>query len=284
MIFRNNNHLKELDLQNCLSLQKLSIGFYAANSDGVFTELQTINLKQCTGLKDLVINNTKINALNITDCIALQSLELAQDDFLPMVNVSNNTNLEDLTINNLPVVSNINTSANLNLKNAYFNNCPQITELNFSNSSHFQGLTLWNMPNLTYVNLRNGSIEEYHDYLNYNTNLSMCVDNGQLNDLQNLYPDIAFTTNCGSFLAVNDSKNSKIEIIASPNPVKDFIQVKSKDKIQNIKIYDAQGRALYSENFNQDLIRIDLSGFSDGMYILKIKTEKTEVSKKIIKE
>ncbi|NML70441.1 T9SS type A sorting domain-containing protein [Chryseobacterium sp. RP-3-3] len=284
LIFRNNNHLKELDIQNCLSLQRLAIGFNVLNSDGIFTELQTVNLQQCTGLQELTINNTEINALNISECVALKSLELAQNSLLPAVNVSNNINLEDLTVTSLPLVSSINTYANINLKNAYFNNCPQITELNFSNSSHFQGLTLWNMPLLTYVNLRNGSIEEYNDYLNYNSNLSMCVDNAQLNDLQNLYSDITFTTNCGSFLATNDSKSNKIEIIASPNPVKDFIQLKSEDKIKNIKIFDAQGRAIFQQSFNQDLIRIDLSAYPHGIYVLKIKTDKTEISKKIIKE
>jgi hypothetical protein len=284
-IFRNNNQLKELDIQNCSSLQRLAIGYYLTNSDGVFPELQTVNLKQCTGLKELAIHNTKINALNTSECVALKALELVQDNLLPSVNISNNTNLEDVSMNNLPLVSQVNTSNNTNLKSAYFNNCPQITQLNFSNSSNFQGLTLWNMPNLTFVNIRNGSLEENgFDFYNYNSNLSMCVDDSQLDDLQNAYPDITFTTSCGSFLTTNDSKKNKAEIKIAPNPVKDFVSLQSEENIKNVKIYDAQGRIIYNQEFSHEMVRIDLSAHPSGVYLMKIKTDKTEISKKIMKQ
>lgn len=283
-IFRNNNHLKELDIQNCISLQRLAIGFNVFNSDGVFTELQTVNLKQCTGLQELTINNTEINALNTTECVALKSLELAQDSLLPAINVSNNINLEDLTVTNLPLVSSIHTSANINLKKAYFNNCPQITDLNFSNSPNFQYLTLWNMPNLNYTNIRNSSIEEGLDFMNYSSTLSVCVDNAQLNDVQNMYPDITFTTSCGSFLTTAHSNIIKDEIKIAPNPVKDFVTLSSKENIKNVTIFDAQGRIIFNENFTNEMTKINLSAHPTGTYTVKIKTDTTEMVKKIIKE
>ncbi|PQA95838.1 hypothetical protein B0A69_05570 [Chryseobacterium shigense] len=283
-IFRNNNHLQELDLQNCVSLERLAMGFYVADSNGIFTELHTINLNQCTGLKELVINNTKINALNTTDCIALKSLELNQDDLLPTVNISNHINLEDLSMSNLPLLSSLNTLANINLKNVNFNNCPQITELNFSNASALQLISLWNMPNLTSANIRNGSIEEGPDFMNYNSSLSMCVDNAQLNDLQNLYPDITFTTSCGSFLATSSSKIQKNAMTIAPNPVKDFVTLSSEENIKNVTIFDAQGRIIFNQNLNNEMTRINLSAHPTGTYTVKIKTDTTEISKKIIKE
>lgn len=284
--FKNNSKLKELVLENCQSLQKLTIGgYYGTGGNGIFPELNTINLKQCIALQELAIQTTPITALDITNCTALQSLELTGNDILlSAINISTNTNLESLSISRLPLLTQIDTSNNPNLKNAGFDSCPQITQLNFSNSPNMIGLSLSNMPNLTYVNLRNGSIEEYYDYSGYNTNLSMCVDDAELNDLQSAYPDIAFTTNCGSFLSARIPKTNINEIKIFPNPVKDFAQIQAEEPIRNVKILDPQGKIIFNQDFDRSLVRINLSNYPNAVYLVKIKTEKTEITKKIIKE
>lgn len=283
-IFRNNSHLKELDIQNCQGLQKLSIGYYAPLNDGIFPELHTINLQQCTGMKEITIQFTQINNLNTSGCPALTSLDLYGNDLQTSINVTNNTELEYIGLKGMPLISLVNTSMNHKLKSAYFDNCPQITDLNFSNSPNFQYLTLWNMPNLTSANIRNSSIEEGLDFMNYSSNLSVCVDNAQLNDVQNLYPDITFTTNCGSFLTTAQSKIRKDEIKIAPNPVKDFVTLSSEENIKNVTIFDAQGRIIFNENFNNEMTKINLSAHPTGTYTVKIKTATTEMVKKIIKE
>ncbi|ALR31108.1 hypothetical protein ATE47_11480 [Chryseobacterium sp. IHB B 17019] len=284
LVFNDNGHLKELDIQNCPAIQRLAIGYYLPERDGVFPELNTINVLQCPGIKEIIIHDTQINTLNISQCPALKTLELQGDNLLSSVDVSNNLNLESLGLKSLPLISQVNTSNNIKLKTVYLTNCPQINQLNFSTAINFEGLSFWNMPNLIYVSLRNGSIEEFSDFNSYNTNLHMCVDDAQLSDLQSMYPDIAFTTNCGNFLAINDSKNNKIEIKVAPNPVKDFVFVKSEENIKDVKIYDAQGRMIYNQEFNHEMVRINLSSHPNGTYIMKIKTDKTEVSKKIMKQ
>ncbi|WP_288460511.1 T9SS type A sorting domain-containing protein [uncultured Chryseobacterium sp.] len=283
-IFRNNQNLKELDIQNCSGIQKLSIGYYASMSDGVFPELNTVNLLQCTGMKEITIQSTKINNLNTSDCVALTSLDLSDNNFLPSINILNNIKLEYLGLQNMPLISQVNTTANNKLENGYFINCPQITQLNFSSSPSFKYLTLWNMANLTYVNVRNGSIEDGFDFINYNPNLAMCVDNAQLNDLQALYADITFTTNCGGFLSTKDSENSKNEIKIVPNPVKDFVMIKAEEPIKNVKIFNVLGRVIYNQDCDNELMKIDLSAHPSGNYIVTVKTNKTEISKKIIKQ
>lgn len=283
-IFRNNQNLKELDIQNCSGIQKLSIGYYASMSDGIFPELNTVNLLQCTGMKEITIQSTKINNLNTSDCVALTSLDLSDNNFLPSINILNNIKLEYLGLQNMPLISQVNTTANNKLENGYFINCPQITQLNFSSSPSFKYLTLWNMANLTYVNVRNGSIEDGFDFINYNPNLAMCVDNAQLTDLQALYADITLTTNCGGFLSTKDSENSKNEIKIVPNPVKDFVMIKAEEPIKNVKIIDVLGRVIYNQDGDNELMKIDLSAHPSGNYIVTVKTNKTEISKKIIKQ
>jgi hypothetical protein len=284
LVFNDNEHLKELDIQNCPAIQRLAIGYYVPERDGIFSELNTINVLQCSGIKEIIIHNTQINTLNTSQCSALKTLELQGDNLLSSVDISNNLNLESLTLQSLPLISQVNTSNNIKLKTAYLSNCPQINQLNFSTAINFEGLSFWNMPNLNYVNLRNGSIEEFHDYNGYNTNLHMCVDDAQLSDLQSAYPDIIFTTNCGNFLATNNSTNNKIEIKVAPNPVKDIVFIKSEEDLKNVKIYDAQGRMIYNQEFDHKMIRIDLSTHPSGVYLMKIKTDKAEIVKKIIKE
>lgn len=283
LVFRNNQHLKELDIQNCPAIQRIAIGYYVIEKDGIFPELNSINLLQCPGIKEITIHDTQINTLNTSQCSALKTLELQGDNLLPSIDISNNFNLESLTLQSLPLISQVNTLNNINLKTVFISNSPQITQLNFSTATNFEGLSFWNMPNLNYVNLRNGSIEEFHDYNGYNANLHMCVDDAQLSDLQSTYPDITFTTNCGSFLATEDSKTTKNEIQIAPNPVKDFVMIKAEENIKNVKIFDVQGRMIFNQDCNNELMRIDLSAHPAGNYIVKVKTNKTEISKKIIK-
>jgi len=276
--FDNNNDLRKLDLENCPGLQNLSIGY-------MFSNLEDINLSQCTGFKDIAVSNTKISTLNTQDCASLQSLSLSYNDLLTSVNTSNNTNLESLTLANLPLLTPINTAANINLKNVHFNTCPQITQLDLSTSSHLESATLWNMSNLTSANLRNGSTEDLIDLTNNNSNLSVCVDDSQLNELQTIYPDITFTTNCSNSFLKSDNANFKTkQIKVFPNPVKDILQVSSDTPIKNIKLIDYQERIIFDRNFNQTIVNIDLSSYPTAVYVIKITTDKTQVTKKIIKK
>lgn len=67
-----------------------------------------------------------------------------------------------------------------------------------------------------------------------------------------------------------------------PNPVKDnlYIYSESNSSTTSIKIYNLQGKLL-QETTNES---INASNLSKGLYIVKVKTEKGEISKKFIKE
>lgn len=279
--FKNNSDLRKLDLENCPGLQKLSINYNY--DDGAFPNLEEINLKQCTGFKDISINYTRISSLDTKDCTALQSLELTQLDLLTSLNITDNSNLESLFLASLPVLTGVDTSTNINLKNPGFVNCPKITQLNFSGSSHLEGLSLMNMRDLTHVNLRNGSIEDSHDYSGYNPNLSICVDDAQLSEVQAMYPDINFTTNCGSFLANRESKATEGTVKISPNPAKDIVQIRYDAPVKNVTIISSQGAVIFNRNFNKERIDIDLSAYPSAVYLFRITTETGQFSEKVIK-
>ncbi|UEQ78754.1 T9SS type A sorting domain-containing protein [Chryseobacterium arthrosphaerae] len=276
--FGNNQDLRKLDLENCPELQNLSIGY-------MFSNLENINLSQCTGFKDIKVSNTKITSLDTKDCVALQSLNLYENSLLNSVNMTNNTNLEFLSLADLPLLAQVNTSDNINLSNVRVHRCPQIHQLDFSTSSHLESLVLSDMTNLASVNLRNGSIEEFVDLNNNNSNVSVCVDDAQLSDLQTMYPDIIFTTDCGnSFLKSDTAKINTKQIRVFPNPVKDILQVSSDTPIKNIQLIDSQGRIILNRDVNRNIVKIDLSGYHTAVYFIKVTTDKKQVTEKIIKK
>lgn len=74
--------------------------------------------------------------------------------------------------------------------------------------------------------------------------------------------------------------------IIYPNPVKDYLNINSKERISNIEVLDIEGRLLISEeNINNINYTTNLNTLSKGVYILKIKYKNQKIlSNKLIKE
>ncbi|PZU80905.1 MAG: serine protease [Chryseobacterium sp.] len=81
-----------------------------------------------------------------------------------------------------------------------------------------------------------------------------------------------------SYLGVNDI--TKVQVKVYPNPVKDFINITSDSKINSVEIYDYLGRLIKTDSSN----KINISQFSKGNYLLKIKTSSGQTIEKFIKE
>ena len=109
--------------------------------------------------------------------------------------------------------------------------------------------------------------------------------------------EVIATDNSGAFI----STNFVLTVLSSvgieklnvegyyiyPNPTKDLINIKSKQKIEDISIIDVSGKQIYfgSDYKNLKNIAIDLSDYSNGIYIITIKFEdNSTVINKIIKK
>lgn len=265
LIINGNRDLKGLNLQNCSSIQTLNLGPNLPGNSAFdnFSELSTLNINQCSALRDLGVTYTKI--LN---------LDLSQSPQLESIDIENNASL-----------TGINVSQNNMLKYATLRSCPLVTNLDFSSSSILEAVGFYNMSGLTHVNIKNTSLEGC-EFFGYGNNLSVCVDPDQLTNLEAEYPDITFSTNCPTTIKTKSPKSDNVitKINVFPNPVKDIFQVKSSDPVKNVKIIDSLGRLLLDQSFNKNVLKIDISNYIKGLYIVKIKTEKTEISKKILKD
>ena len=69
-----------------------------------------------------------------------------------------------------------------------------------------------------------------------------------------------------------------------PNPVKNWVTISSKENIKSVSVFDVQGRVLQTQIINNKDVKIDLSSRSDGVYFVKIQTEKGIKVEKIIKQ
>ena len=76
------------------------------------------------------------------------------------------------------------------------------------------------------------------------------------------------------------------DIKVYPNPANDKITIESTiiNKDAMISIYNIQGQLLIQRPMLQTKINIDASGFTEGIYYVKVKTEKDVAVKKFVKE
>lgn len=79
----------------------------------------------------------------------------------------------------------------------------------------------------------------------------------------------------------SDEATVKKNIQIYPNPVTDFVQIKTDDKIKSVELYDQLGRQI--RKFNNEKT-INIRQFPKGVYIMKVETEKATLTEKIIKK
>lgn len=77
-----------------------------------------------------------------------------------------------------------------------------------------------------------------------------------------------------------DFENLTNELEIYPNPVQEKLHVNTSEEILNVVLFDINGRIINSSLINNT---IDFSNISNGVYLIKITTDKGIINKKIIK-
>jgi hypothetical protein len=69
-----------------------------------------------------------------------------------------------------------------------------------------------------------------------------------------------------------------------PNPVENRMNIRSADNIIGVNIYSISGQHVFGLNeVNANQLELDASGFSEGMYVVKMQTQNGISSAKFIK-
>ncbi|MBK7430839.1 MAG: T9SS type A sorting domain-containing protein [Bacteroidetes bacterium] len=131
---------------------------------------------------------------------------------------------------------------------------------------------------------------------NLDSTYSLIEDVWSLNDtIANLSSqNLNLTTNfnfsiydiCNSIISANSINDIGDKEMVYPNPFSDIIYIESENKISEksiLTIYNYSGECILKINLEQTINRIDLSGFANGVYHIKVKCAYKEWSKNIIK-
>jgi uncharacterized repeat protein (TIGR01451 family) len=87
------------------------------------------------------------------------------------------------------------------------------------------------------------------------------------------------------FQSLNNSAFEKDNsVVIFPNPTQSIINVKSENSIKSIQLYDVQGRLLQTKLTEENSTSIDISDKSNGIYFLKITSDKGIKVERIVKE
>lgn len=169
-----------------------------------------------------------------------------------------------VSVNPLPVVT-INSSAQGNLVCA-----EDETELTGTGAITYQ----WSSPtSLTYGNPALVSPNTSATYTLVGTDANGCQGTStyQLN-----------VTEC---VGLKDVSTTASGIKLYPNPSKGEFIIEIQDKmVHAIEVSDLSGRRLYSTSSNQDKISVDLSSFANGVYYVKVSSDKQQEVIKIVKQ
>lgn len=135
-------------------------------------------------------------------------------------------------------------------------------------------------------NLRTQTVSE-ETYTEYTVSYTATADQVYYFGFGNTTPKVAVTTALRldnmsftkSNLAVNDVTKTNIRLY--PNPVVDQLNIKTDDIIRSVQIYALDGKLLKTIQGNATVV--DFKNYPKGSYLLKIETDKSVTSQKVIK-
>jgi hypothetical protein len=134
---------------------------------------------------------------------------------------------------------------------------------------------LWSLGNPAFITSTSKNFAEKVDS-NGNFDLTLIATDTKTGCIDTLILEKAITVGNGNSIAEFDHT-----ISIFPNPVSNTLNIKSSNAIELLEIYSLEGK-LISQNKNEN--SVDVSSLGNGIYLLKVHTEKEVYQTKIIKE
>ena len=92
------------------------------------------------------------------------------------------------------------------------------------------------------------------------------------------------TSDCITLLPVSLSKNDAYQILLFPNPTMDYFTLSDLPGSGTIEIKSLLGQRLLFETISNTEMKLDLSSFSNGMYIIQITSEFVNLTATVVKQ
>ena len=246
----NNNQLSSLDVSNNTNLTFL-------NADS--NNLTSIDVTNNTQLDFFHIAENNLTSLDITNNTALTSFSIRSNN-IANLDITNNTLLEVISIEGNSLTSlDVSAHTSLTYLNAKSN---QLTSLNVKNGNNTNLTNFWSTgnPNLSCVEV---------------DNVAWSTANWT-----NIDGTTSFSENCAA-LSV-DEFNETTNFTVFPNPSTGIVTIESKSVIQEILIYDLQGRIVTTSIPNRKSVQMIMPSLQKGIYLIQLKSEKSISSKQLV--
>lgn len=92
--------------------------------------------------------------------------------------------------------------------------------------------------------------------------------------------DYIYSEDC--ILGIEDNTITNFTLF--PNPVKDILNLTAKETINSVSISNVLGQVVFNSNIDALEATIDMSGYANGTYFMKVTFGNETFFKKIIKE
>jgi hypothetical protein len=87
-----------------------------------------------------------------------------------------------------------------------------------------------------------------------------------------------------NWVSVKEEAKVESNINIYPNPSSSIFNIESEQTIESYQVLDQLGKVVLTKEENENHIQVDLTGYSRGVYFVRIITEGYEVTKKLVKE
>ncbi|MBD8084510.1 T9SS type A sorting domain-containing protein [Chryseobacterium caseinilyticum] len=85
-------------------------------------------------------------------------------------------------------------------------------------------------------------------------------------------------------LSVEEETAEEADLQFYPNPVHEFLTIKSKNKLESYEVYSSVGQTVLRGSLGNTSAQINMSALTAGVYYVKVKTEKAVVTEKFLKK
>jgi Leucine-rich repeat (LRR) protein len=302
------NHLTSLDISGCTALKELNCAFNNLTSfnvsnnvalvkmDCLGNELTGLDISNNTALIFLDCSQNQITSLDISNNTALTELHCGSTQ-ITNLDISSNNALIYLDCTSSQLAS-LNVSGSTALKELYCGSTQltsldlsactaleilrcdwsQLTSLNVNGCNALKELVCSGAP-LTSLNISTNTALETVDLEWMTTLYDVCVwvlpfPPAGVEVNKEGSPNVNYTTDCASSIP-GDYKEDGILYIY-PNPADDLINIKI-ENLNNamIEFYNVNGTLIFSKEIDAGFEKIDISGFPEGIYVIRLIQDST---------
>jgi hypothetical protein len=291
------NPVTEVDLSQNVNLTH--VGFASAN----LTTLDLSNntkLEYAGGLYNLRLHYVIVNSpyiteiefwenaiidIDITNCPALENINLYYNWNLPSLDISGNPNLKILWCgeNNL---TSLDTSNNPLLEVLSIGNNPNLTSLDLSQNPLLRSFSAGQNNSMTFIDIRNGNNEHIDSFSANPADNLQCVyvDDASAPYLEDwrIPENAQFANNEQECTPLSVAGFEKTTFQVYPNPATENVKIISKSG-GFYRVYAAEGKELDSGKIDKEVHIISLSDYSSGLYYIELTSDHFREIKKVVK-